>query len=145
MARYLGALFLLGTGAIHLEQYFAAHYQVIPVIGPLFAANFALAVVLGLSLLAPAERMFSAGRALLALAALGGIVFAIGTIVGLEVSEVSTLFGFHEQGYRALIILSIAFEGAAILSLAAYLAQLGRGRAVAAHHVKTTSATLDRS
>jgi hypothetical protein len=143
-ARYFGALMLLGTGAIHLQQYFAVYYQVIPVIGPLFAANFAMAVVLGVSLLAPAERMFPAGRPLLALAALGGIGFAVGTLVGLELSEFGTLFGFHEHGYRTLIILSIAFEGAAIVSLAAYLAQLGRSRTTAARHA-TPSITLNPS
>jgi hypothetical protein len=139
-ARYFGALMLLGTGTIHLEQYFAVYYQVIPVIGPLFAANFALAVILGLSLLAPAERRFGdLGRALLALAALGGIGFSIGTLVGLELSEFGALFGFHEHGYRALIILSIAFEGAAIVSLAAYLGLLARSRPATPRHRRAVS------
>jgi hypothetical protein len=117
-------LLLLGIGAIHLQQYFAVYYDVIPVIGPLFAANFALATLLGLSLLAPAERFFPVGRELLGLAALGGIGFSLGTIIGLAISESSTLFGFHEHGYRLAIVLSLAFEVAAVLALASYVGML---------------------
>jgi hypothetical protein len=135
VARYLGALLLLGTGAIHLQQYFAVFYDVIPVIGPLFLANFVIAALLGLSLLAPAERLFRIGRELLALAALGGIGFAVGTIVGLAISESGALFGFHEHGYRLAIVLSLVFEVVAIIALAFYLASavssLGRRRSVA--------------
>jgi hypothetical protein len=116
--RYLAALFLIGTGVLHLEQFFAVYYRVIPVIGPLFAANFAIGVVLGLVLLAPMERL---GRWVPPLIALGGIAFAAGTIIGLELSETGTLFGFHEHGYRAAVILSIALEGAAIGTLCLYL------------------------
>lgn len=117
-ARYLGAALLLGVGALHLQQYFGVYYRVIPVIGPLFAASFALGMILGLSLLAPVERL---GWPLPVLAALGGIGFAAGSIIGLEISEFGTLFGFHEHGYRTAIVLSIALEGAAVVSLAAYL------------------------
>src|SRR5919202_1784249 len=99
---YQAALFLIGTGVLHLEQFFAVYYRVIPVIGPLFAANFAIGVVLGLVLLAPMERL---GRWVPPLIALGGIAFAAGTIIGLELSETGTLFGFHEHGYRAGVIL----------------------------------------
>lgn len=124
-ARILGGLMLLATAAVHLQQFFAVHYRVIPVIGPLFAANFAIGVLLGSVLLAPIERLASW---LVALAALGGIVFAAGTIIGLELAEMGTLFGFHEHGYRIAVILSIAFEGAAIVSLAAYALRLRSSR-----------------
>jgi hypothetical protein len=125
IARFFGALMLIATGAVHLEQYFAVHYQVIPLIGPLFLANFAIGLVLGLTLLAPIERL---ARWLGALAALGGIVFAAGTIIALEIAEMSTLFGFREHGYRVAIILSIVFEGAAIVGLVAYLFALPGAR-----------------
>lgn len=118
-ARYLGALLLIASGAVHLQQYFAVYYRVIPVIGPLFLANFILAVLLALALLAPIGRL---GWWAPALVAVGGILFAAGTIIGLEISESGTLFGFHEHGYRTAIVLSIAFEGAAIVLLAGYLA-----------------------
>lgn len=120
--RYLSAVLLFAIGALHLEQYFSDYYQVIPIIGPLFAANFAVAVVLGLALLAPLERIPRLGRPLLVLAALGGIGFAAAVIIGLELSETGTLFGFHEDGYRLAITLSIIFEAAVIVLVIAFLA-----------------------
>ena len=127
-ARFFGGLMLIATGAVHLEQYFAVFYRVIPLIGPSFLANFVIGLALGLILLAPVERL---GRWVGALAAVAGIVFAAGTIIALEIAEMSTLFGFHEHGYRIAIILSIAFEGASIVSLLAYLFALRSARAVA--------------
>lgn len=123
VARYLAALLLIAAGAVHLQQYFGVYYRVIPVISPLFVANFAIGLALGLALLAPIERL---GIWAPALAAVSGIVFAVGTIIGLEISESGTLFGFHEHGYRLAIILSIVFEGAAIVLLGAYLLGLPR-------------------
>ncbi len=118
VTRYLGALLLIATGALHLQQYLGVGYRVAPVIGPLFVANFAIGLALGLALLAPIERL---GNWAPALAAVGGIAFAAGTIIGLEISESGTLFGFHEHGYRLAIVLSIVLEGAAIVLLGAYL------------------------
>jgi len=120
--RYLSAVLLFAIGALHLEQYFSDHYQPVPVIGALFAANFAIAVLLGLALLAPLELIPRLWRPLLNLAALGGIGFAAGVIIGLELSETGTLFGFHEDRYRLAITLSIVFEAAVIVFLAAFLA-----------------------
>ena len=122
-ARYFGALLLIAAGAVHLQQYFGAGYRGIPVIGPLFVANFVIGLALGLALLAPIERL---GSWAAALSAVGGIAFAAGTIIGLEISESGTLFGFHEHGYRLAISLSIVFEGAAIVLLGAYLLGLRR-------------------
>ena len=119
--RVLGALLLFGIGAVHLQQYLGVYYRVIPVIGDLFAANFSMAVLLGLLLLAPLERIGRLGRPLPARIALGGIGFAAGTIIGLEPSELGTLFGFHEHGYRLSIVLCLALEAAAIVVLAAFL------------------------
>jgi len=118
VARYVGALSLIATGALHLQQYYAVYYRVIPVIGPLFLVNFALGVALGLTLLAPLQHR---APELHRLAAIGGIVFAAGTIISLAISENGTLFGFHEHGYRAAIIVSIVAEAIAIVSLATYL------------------------
>lgn len=119
--RYLSALLLFGVGAIHLQQYFGVYYRVIPVIGDLFAANFAIAVVLGVALLPPIERIPRFGRPVPALVALAGIGFAAGTIIGLGISESGTLFGFHENGYRLAITVSIALEAAAMVTLGAFL------------------------
>lgn len=133
-ARYLGAVLLIAAGVVHLQQYFGVYYRVIPVIGPLFMASFVIGLVLGLALLAPIERL---GRWAAALAAVGGIAFAAGTIIGLEISEVSMLFGFHEHGYRLAIVLSIVFEGAAIVLLGVYLLGLRRARPVGQHANQT--------
>ena len=118
VARYVGALSLLAAGAVHLQQYYAVYYSVIPTIGPLFVANFVVAAVLGVALLAPVQNRAPGVHSL---AAIGGILFAAGTIIALAISESRTLFGFHEHGYRAAIVVSIAVEAAAIVSLAAYL------------------------
>ena len=117
--RYVGAVLLIASGIVHLQQYFGVYYRVIPVIGPLFVANFVIALLLGLALLAPLDRL---GRWVTKLAAVGGVLFAAGSIVALEISEHGTLFGFHEHGYRLAVVLSIVFEGLAIVALAGYLA-----------------------
>lgn len=112
--RVLGALAVLAVGAVHLEQYFAVHYRVVPVIGPLFLLNFLGATALGLLLLSPLER-------LVPLAALGAIGLAATSFVFLFVSENTTLFGFHEYGFRTAIVLSLAAEAATVVLLGAYL------------------------
>src|SRR5262245_15971846 len=80
VARYVGALALIVTGVVHLQQYYAVYYRVIPTIGPLFLVNFIIGVALGLALLAPLQHRAPEVHRL---AAIGGIVFAAGTIVGL--------------------------------------------------------------
>jgi uncharacterized membrane protein YiaA len=126
--RYLAVLLLLGSGAIHLHDYVADYYRVIPVIGPLFAANFALAIILAVALAVPLERLPRLGPILHLLVALGAMAFAAGVIIGLEISEFSTLFGFHEHGYRFSVSLSLAFEAATLLVLAGYLVLPGTPR-----------------
>ncbi len=118
MARYVGAVSLIATGVVHLQQYYAVYYRVIPVIGPLFLVNFILGVALGLALLAPLPHR---APELHRLAAIGGIALAAGTIIGLAISENGTLFGFHEHGYRSAIVISLVAEAVAIVSPAAYL------------------------
>ncbi|MFB4307339.1 hypothetical protein [Actinomadura sp. GTD37] len=121
--RYLGVLLLFGIGAVHLYEYLANHYRVIPVIGPLFGLNFVGAVVLGLVLASPLRSLPGVrsvpvfGRAPLALVALGAAGFVLGTIIGLLISEQASLFGFHEYGYRSGIVLALALEGAAVVVL----------------------------
>ncbi|TYB48159.1 hypothetical protein [Actinomadura chibensis] len=128
LLRYLGALLLFGIGALHLYEYFAEYYRVVPVIGILFAINFAGAVLLGLALIAPLESLPGlrsipvAGRAPHALVAAGAIGFALGTIIGLLITEHGTLFGFHEYGYRTTIALALGLESGAAVVLAGFLA-----------------------
>src|SRR2546421_13082008 len=109
--RVLGALAVLAVGAVHLEQYFAVHFAVVPVIGPLFALNFAGAAAIALGLLLPP---FARLRVLLAL---GGIALAATSAVFFFISEHGTLFGFEDYGYRPAILAALAAEAAAVVLL----------------------------
>jgi hypothetical protein len=118
--RVLGAIAVLTTGAVHLEQYFGVHFAVVPIIGPLFMLNFVGATVLGVGLLIPHARL----RVMHILFALGGIGLAATSFVFLLISEHQPLFGFQDYGYRPAIIVALGAEGAAVVFLAAYLVAL---------------------
>jgi hypothetical protein len=113
--RVLGALAVLAVGAVHLEQYFAVHFAVVPVIGPLFALNFAGAAAIALGLLLPPLARL---RVLLAL---GGMGLAATSAVFFFISEHRTLFGFEDYGYRPAILAALAAEAAAVVLLGSYL------------------------
>lgn len=120
--RVAGALATLVVGVVHLEQYFAVHYDVVPTIGPLFVLNFIGATSIALVLLVPAARL----RMLHALAALAGIGLAATSFVFLFISEHQPLFGFEEYGYRTEIVVALAAEAVAAACLAVYLAVRAR-------------------
>ena len=117
LLRVVGALAVLVVGAVHLEQYLVVHFDVIPIIGPLFLLNFVGATLIGLGLLIPHARM----RPLHLLLALGGIGLAATSFVFLFISEHQPLFGFQDYGYRTAIIVALSAEAAAVLSLSGYL------------------------
>ncbi|HEX8856581.1 MAG TPA: hypothetical protein VF752_13375 [Thermoleophilaceae bacterium] len=128
LARYLGALALLGVGIAHIQQYYADSYSAVPTIGTLFALNFASAAVVSLGLIAPLGRI--AGRwatSIRAVLAVSGIGIAAGSLAGLLISENGGLFGFQEVGYRQAIVISIVLEAATIILLSVYLAVNGLG------------------
>ncbi len=112
--RVLGALAVLVVAAVHLEQYFAVHFDVVPVIGPLFALDFAGAALVALGLLLPLGRFHIP-------LALGGIGLAATAFVFLFVSEHQPLFGFQDYGYRPAIVIALAAEAAAGALLGGYL------------------------
>lgn len=116
--RTVGALAVLVVGAVHLEQYFAEHFSVVPIIGPLFVLNFAGATLIGAGLLVPGRRM----RLLHGLLAFGGIGLSGTAFVFLFVSEHQPLFGFQDYGYRTEIVVALAAEAVAVVTLAGYLA-----------------------
>lgn len=120
--RLLGALALLVVGAVHIDQYFAVHYKVVPVIGTLFLLNLIGAAAIALVLILPTERLLSA--AVIRLAALSGIALAASAAIFLLVSEHTTLFGFAEHGYRTAIVLTLVAEAATVALLGAYLVAL---------------------
>ncbi len=127
-ALYLGALAVLATGVVHIQQSYVNDYSTVPTIGTLFFLNFVSAVVVAAGLIAPLGRV--AGRyadAIRAAFALGGIAIAVSSLAGLLISESSGLFGFVEHGYRTAITLAIVAEVAAIVFLAIFLAANGTG------------------
>jgi hypothetical protein len=127
-ALYLGALAVLGTGVVHIQQYYSADYSSVPTIGTLFFLNFVSAVVIAAGLIAPLGRV--AGRyadSVRALFAVGGIGLAVLSLAALFVSESSSLFGFAENGYRTPIVLAMVAEIAATVFLLIFLALNGWG------------------
>jgi hypothetical protein len=114
LMRYAGALAVLAVGIDHIVEYYAYDYRALPTIGTLFLLNFLGAMVIGLALLAPIRRFRKPLAA-------GGITLGVGTLAGLLVSEKVGLFGFVEYGYRSSIVLSMGFDIAAAVFLAAFL------------------------
>jgi hypothetical protein len=117
--RALGAILILFVGADHFYEYAVDQYSVLPTIETLFLLNFISAIVVGLVLLAPLNRVFHrlSGIAL-ELAAVSGFGIAATSLVALLVSEQTKLFGFMESNYRPAIIVAIASEAAATIFLA---------------------------
>jgi hypothetical protein len=148
--RYLGAAALLGVGIDHIQQYVGASYSAIPTIGTLFALNFVSSVLLAAGLVAPIERVFRRrGKPILGFLALSGIGVALGSLIGLLISEQAPLFGFMESGYRQAIVIAIVLEVAAALLLGTFLVGLfrtGRERrpAGAALPISTNGASPER-
>jgi hypothetical protein len=118
--RVLGAFALLGVGAVHLQQYYAADYSGVPTIGPLFLLNGIGSGLLGATLLFPLERILKGrtGDAGIGAVAVGGVMVAIGSLAALFISEYGGLFGFVEPGYSLPVVLAIVTEGATLLLLA---------------------------
>jgi hypothetical protein len=128
-ALYLGALAVLGTGVVHIQQYYAQDYSTIPTIGTLFFLNFVAAVVIAIGLVAPLGRVTARyADAIRSLFAIGGIGLGVLSLAALFVSESSGLFGFVENGYRTAIVLAMVAEIAAILFLVVFLAANLAGR-----------------
>jgi hypothetical protein len=126
IARYLGAVSILLVGAVHAQQYYDAYFSVVPTIGTLFLLSFIGAGVVGVVLCAPVRRLGRrAGDAILALAALGAIGIALGTLVSVLVSEYTPLFGFMESGYRLAVVLTLAFDVLTTAFLGFFLLTVG--------------------
>jgi hypothetical protein len=122
IARYLGAISILAVGAIHAQQYYDAYFRVVPTIGTLFLLSFIGAGFVGVLLVSPVRRLGERlGNLVLALAALGAIGIALGTLVSLLISEYMPLFGFMESGYRLAIVLTLVFDGLTALFLGLFL------------------------
>ena len=127
-ALYLGALAVLATGVVHIQQYYGEDYSTVPTIGTLFYLNFVSAVVIAVGLVAPLGRVVGRyAEAVRALFAGAGIGLAVLSLVALFISESSSLFGFEESGYRQAIVIAIIAEAAATVFLVIYLVANGTG------------------
>ncbi|MEJ7876596.1 MAG: hypothetical protein WKF62_08040 [Solirubrobacterales bacterium] len=116
--RYAAIAAVLLVGGIHLQQYDSILKDV-PTIGTLFILNAAGAT--GIALAIAGLR----GRAL-ALPALGGIALAGGAIVSVLIARYSSIFDYSEPTYRAAVVVSLAFEIAAVAILATLAARSAR-------------------
>lgn len=118
--RILGAFALLGIGAVHFQQYYAADYSGVPTIGPLFLLNGIGSGILGVTLLFPIERILKgrSGDVAIGAVAFGGVTIAVGSLAALFISEYGGLFGFVEPGYSLPVVLAIVTEAATLLLLA---------------------------
>jgi len=127
--RILGAILILFVGAGHYYEYSVDDYSALPTIGTLFLLNFVSASVVGLTLLAPLDRILHRfGRAALEMATLSGIGIAATSLVALVVSEQRPLFGFMELNYRPAIVVALASEAAAALCLGLLLVLTARAK-----------------
>ena len=119
-ARRLGAVAVLATGAVHLQQYIVQNVWAYPTVATLFLLNVIGCGVVGIALLAPLEQLLPARLAHPAIAVLAtvALLIAVGSLIFLFISESSSLFGFTETGYRTPIVLAIIAEGTTILLLA---------------------------
>jgi hypothetical protein len=128
MARYFGAFSILVVGGIHAQQYYDAYFRVVPTIGTLFLLSFIGAGIVGAVLLAPVHLLGRRlGDLVLALAALGAIGIALGTLVSLLISEYMPLFGFMESGYRISIVLRLLFGALTTVLLGLFVLIVGPG------------------
>jgi hypothetical protein len=143
LALGVGAASLLATGGDHLDEYTANHFSTVPTIGTLFLFNFILATAVGVGLVLPWKRITKrhADR-VRALLALSGIGIAASSLIGLWISESSSLFGFTDHGSRPTIVVAIVAESLVIVSLTAYLTLKNLGRPYPSTHrpVRETAA-----
>ena len=119
LARRLGAVAILATGAIHLQQYIVEDFRGIPTIQVLFLLNAIGSGVVGVLLLAPLDRVLPArwADAAVALLATVGLTIAIGSLVALIISENGSLFGLRASRYSTPAVLATVAESAAVLLL----------------------------
>jgi multisubunit Na+/H+ antiporter MnhG subunit len=124
-SRRLGAVAVLATGAVHLQQYIVENVWAYPTIATLFLLNIIGCGVMGIALLAPLGRVLPDRHANAAVTVLAttALLIAVGSLVFLFISESAGLFGFTETGYRTPVVLAIIAECATILLLAPVLAK----------------------
>jgi hypothetical protein len=106
LTRLLAAALLLAGGVIHFDLW-RGGYRHIPEIGPLFLANFVGSIVLAVAVVLSRRPTF----------AVGGIVFAGGSLAALVLSRTVGVFGFTETVWTSQAMRTLASEAGAIAAL----------------------------
>jgi predicted Na+-dependent transporter len=104
---------------VHFQQYVDFMHEV-PTVGVLFLLNAAGGAGLAVAIL-------SGDRPLRALAAMGSIGLAAGSLVSLAIALSGSFFGYHEPTLRVPILIAIIAEALVIPVLAALLRSERRG------------------
>jgi hypothetical protein len=128
LTRLLASALLLAGGIIHYELWNSG-YRNVPKIGPLFLANFGGSIVLAAAVLLSRR----------AAVALGGIVFAAGSLTALVLSRTVGVFGFTETVWTSQAIRTLAAEAGAIAALGCALTMQRRQRQPLLHTVQLLS------
>jgi len=115
--RYPAAALVLVVGLVHLQQY-VDFISDVDTIGWLFLLNAAGGAGLAVALLWP-------DRNLSRLAAAGGLVLCIGSLVAIVLAMGGGIFGYQEPSWRGPVVLAVIAEVAALPALVGYLV-LGR-------------------
>jgi hypothetical protein len=120
--RWAGALLLVAVAVVHGRLWLDG-YRSLDVIGPLFALDTVLAVLLAAAVVLTPLRY-------LPVVALAGAALAVGTAAGLLLSTRVVLFGFRESLSAEHAVLSLVLEGAAgvVLPALAWLSVRQSGR-----------------
>jgi hypothetical protein len=126
LTRLLASALLLAGGIIHYELWNSG-YRNVPKIGPLFLANFGGSVVLAAAVLVSRR----------ATVAVGGIVFAAGSLTALVLSRTVGVFGFTETVWTTQAIKTLATEVGAIAALGYALTMQHRQRQPLLHTIRT--------
>ena len=123
--RLLAAGLVLVIAGVHFQQYvqFMSH---VPWVGVLFLLNAAGGASIAVALL-------GFDRDVRALAALGGIGLAAGSLVSIVIALESSFAGYHEPSLRAAIVVAIVSEALAIPVLAVLAAVTVRARSESGH------------
>jgi hypothetical protein len=106
LTRPLASALLLAGGIIHYELW-TSGYRHVPKIGPLFLANFVGSVVLAAAVLVSRRPTV----------AVGGILFAAGSLAALVLSRTVGVFGFTETVWTSQALRTFASEAGAIAAL----------------------------
>jgi hypothetical protein len=112
MARWLrplGALLVVGVGAVHLQQY-VSFIDGVPTVGVLFLLNSFAAGAVCLMLASPFTLAPAAS----------GIALSVGSLISIAIARYagSGLFDYREPTWRAPIVIAVVLEVAAVVVLA---------------------------